>query len=1066
MSDLTRWNRAGLRRFRYVDATAVEHFEALRAALARRFPAYADAREASEDAPGRQRRLLEQYQAPTGDPVLELMRVLARATHVLTEHIDAHANEGFIDTATQWDPLRRLVHLLGYHPAPPASAQTSLVVLAKPGAAGTLERGFQVKHAPPAGGAPVVFETLQDLDVDERLNGLRLAGHDRSVAADFDPFAPAAWQHEAAMKLSVGQLAVLLQEPQPALPGVPVPPAVERRARVVAVSAVDDTRLSIGPAATAAEWMLGHTRLLAAPAKVWRPRLNGPGRVELDREHGLGAGDVVVWSDGAGRHFVRVAAAQGRALRLASPVLPPAGATLYKAGLVGALPAAAGGGLRLPLSIDAAAQFAAGDLLVPIDIAQDLARGRLPNGETAPYYVPAGGSKIAAPVAIFVADQAVVAGRVGALGSTAGRFEFDGSPTGLASGQWLVAEEGSDSSGQPLRRAVCIDRIEERDGAFVLELRAAGPAPQDVLLELQDRLAELEMALDESVWRRSTLADLAGRAFGSMDVSVIQGVGSHYAQPLHVARVATVADLAALPAQRELPGLSAVRLREFRSKALIVQGFALDGARFAGLLGLTLEQARALAAGSAGATTAADLPVALERLHGPMRHRLDPPGHDVNLTPVDPADIRLACEPADAPPMKKGRLLVFERRGADGSTDARPATVEAMAGNRVLLATPWPDLGGFTLAETVLRANVVPAGHGETRAEKVLGSGNAALLHQEFTLPLAGVSFVADATMPAGVRADLALRVDGRTWQQVGSLADSGPADTHYTVRVTEDGELRIGFGDGRLGRRLPTGSNNVRAVPRVGSGQAGNLPAGSLTQPARPHRLVAGLRQPLDSVGGADLESVASLRSAAPASVLTLERAVSLADFANLAASHASVAQARAFARPAPQGVRAAVEVVLVPAGRVGFLPGTLQVDHRPFEDLLARQSAWLTAHALPGTAVTARLFEPLVIDLEIEVWILGAENDTERVLDAVRAALRSRLAPGGRSIGAPLHRSELYAVVEAVPGVEYSRCTLTRSDDAGARPLETLVPTPRQVVWLDPDRSVLLVTAREFEL
>lgn len=1063
MNDLTRWNRAGLRRFRYVDATAVEHFEALRFELARRFPAYADPREASEDAPGRQRRLLEQYQAPTGDPVLELMRVLARATHVLTEHIDAHANEGFIDTATQWDPLRRLVHLLGYHPAPPASAQTSLVVLARPGAAGTLERGFQVRHAPPAGGPPVVFETLQDLELDARLDALRLAGHDRSVAADFDPFGPWAWRREAAMKLSVGQLAVLLQEPQPAQPGVAVQPAVERRARVVVVGALDDTRLGLDPApAAAADWRLGHTRLLAVPAKVWRPRLNGPGRVELDREPGLGEGDVVVWSDGAGRHFVRVAAAQGRALQLAAALLPPAGTTLCKAGLV----SAAGGGLRLPLSIDAAACFGAGGALVPIDIAKDLVLGTLPDGKAAPYYVPAAGSKIVAPVAVFVAEQAVVAGRVAALGSPAGRFEFDGSPTGLASGQWLVANEGSDSGGQPLRRAVRVESIEERDGAFVLELRAEGPAPPEALLELQQRLADLEMALDETVWRSSTLADLAGAAFGTRDVSVIQGVGSVYGQLLRAVRLATVADLAAMSVQRELPGLSTVRLREFRAKALIVLGFALEGPRFASLLGLTLEQARALAAGTAAAPVAASLPVSLERLHGPMRHRLAPPGHDLNRTPVDPADIRLACEPADAPPMKKGRLLVFERSGADGSTEARPATVESMDGNRVLLAAPLPDLGGFTLAETVLRANVVPAGHGETRAEKVLGSGNAALLHQEFRLALAGVSFVADATMPAGVRADLALRVDGRTWQQVGSLADSGPADTHYTVRVTEEGELRIGFGDGRLGRRLPTGSNNVRVVPRVGSGQAGNLPAGSLTQPVRPHRLVAGLRQPLASVGGADLEGVASLRSAAPASVLTLERAVSLADFANLAASHASVAQARAFARPAPRGVRAAVEVVLVPAGRVGFVPGTLQVDARPFDDLLARQAAWLTAHALPGTAVTTRLFEPLVIDLEIEVWIRGAENDTEGVLDAVRAALRARLAPGGRTIGAALHRSELYAAVEAVPGVEYSRCTLTRRDDADARPLEILMPAPGQVVCLHPDRSVLLVAAREYEL
>ena len=43
-----------------------------------------------------------------------------------------------------------------------------------------LEAGFQVKYAPPDGGAPVVFETLTDIVIDADLNLLRPAGYDRS----------------------------------------------------------------------------------------------------------------------------------------------------------------------------------------------------------------------------------------------------------------------------------------------------------------------------------------------------------------------------------------------------------------------------------------------------------------------------------------------------------------------------------------------------------------------------------------------------------------------------------------------------------------------------------------------------------------------------------------------------------------------------------------------------------------------------------------------------------------------------------------------------------------------
>ena len=572
------------------------------------------------------------------------------------------------------------------------------------------------------------------------------------------------------------------------------------------------------------------------------------------------------------------------------------------------------------------------------------------------------------------------------------------------------------------------------------------------------------------------MTDLAQGRTGMLAASAIQGVGGPradggYAQPLRRHGIVTLADLAAWDLGRTVDGLSSVRLREFQAKARRVHGFAVDSTRFAPLLGKTLAQILALAPGSGGGTAAVAPIDRLERLHGPLREVLAPLGHDRNRSAPDAGSLRLAFD-ADAPaalrppPLPKGRLLVLEQRADDGSTVVRRAVVESQAGNVVALATPWPDLRGFTLAGTVVRANVVPAGHGETRAGKVLGSGNAALLHQEFRLPVAGVSFVADATMPAGVRADIVLQIDGRTWQQVGTLADSGPADAHYTARVTEQGELRIGFGDGRRGRRLPTGNNNVRVVHRSGSGLAGNLAAGSLRQPARPHRLVAGVLQPMAAVGGNDLETVAALRRAAPASLLTLERAVSLPDFANLAASQASIWQARAFARPAPPGLREAVEVVLVPAGGAALDPVTLVVDRCALEPLLAQQSAWLRAHALPGTAVIASVFEPVPVDLEIEVWTRAAEFDTEGTLAAVRSALRALLALRGRALGQPLHRSALYQAVEAVPGVEYSRCTMRRHDGLGDPAPETLVPTPRQVLYLDPDHSSLHVAAREFEL
>ena len=141
--DLTRWNRAGLQRFSYVDGNAANFLDELRGALLERFPGRwqkqllpPDDGSESETDPewikyARSQRLLEQYRPDErGDIGWEIVRTFARTCHVLTGHIDAHANEGFLRTATQWDSVRRLVDMLDYHPMGATSATTSVAILA------------------------------------------------------------------------------------------------------------------------------------------------------------------------------------------------------------------------------------------------------------------------------------------------------------------------------------------------------------------------------------------------------------------------------------------------------------------------------------------------------------------------------------------------------------------------------------------------------------------------------------------------------------------------------------------------------------------------------------------------------------------------------------------------------------------------------------------------------------------------------------------------------------------------------------------------------------------------
>ena len=266
---------------------------------------------------------------------------------------------------------------------------------------------------------------------------------------------------------------------------------------------------------------------------------------------------------------------------------------------------------------------------------------------------------------------------------------------------------------------------------------------------------------------------------------------------------------------------------------------------------------------------------------------------------------------------------------------------------------------------------------------------------------------------------------------------------------MTEDGGVELAFGDGRNGRRLPTGVNNVRLAWRQGVGLAGNLPAGKLVKAARPNPMIEAVRQPLPATGGNDMEGVESMRATAPASVSTLGRAVSLADYGRLAGSQSSVWQAAAFSLPTGLARQDSVRVVVVPAG--GGELGALKDSVRAF----------LEAHALPGVSIRIDPYQPVGFDLRIELQIVTAEYDPERVVEAVRARLLAAFGLRSRKLGQALRLSEVYRIVEGVPGVANSFCVLD-SDSAKAR-----VDAPADgVVHLDAPDSSLTVLYREFEL
>jgi hypothetical protein len=1175
-ADLTRWNRAGLTRFRYLDANAIGFLELLRVELAARFPDWAgvDA-PADESEAQRAERLQRQYEDPRGDWAWEITRALARVCHVLGEHVDAFANEGYLRTATQWDAVRKLVAVLDVQPAPPASASTPLVLAAK-GAPGSLPPGFAVRHAPEDGSPPIVFETLEELTVDPALDALRPAGWNVSRAplvdvvpsrplppiarrparviqgvgtvyqdlldghappgrtfqvADLRTFDPTSvpgpallplWEarskaalllglpwHAAELAPLAGRLLpdLLLATPQEladatglraavmarfldelraaqmslvedvfaatrlgdllspgAAPAAPpslwsadedagisagqlaiVLGSVDRQdAAVVRIGAVDPATGAIALEPVAQQpawqhWTRGEASLLARPRVVAVARVAGsPGALTFASPHGLAGADHVAWSTSGSWRFATVVETDDVGVRLSGTQRPQAGTQVFRGIEVD--------GLDLPLGFLAAAVPVSGGLHVlgsseVTDVSDD--KGNLRHRRVTRTDV----SRV-----VFLPPGSRPAGRVASVAPAGGdgTFRFGGKPGQLAAGQWVVGEAGS------RLLALRIARIEPSEDHFSVTFTpASDPTP----------------------------------AVATLPVRNVMGVGPVTEERLATAGLRTVGGLAAASRTKAVPGLTATQLHELRAKAQIVLAFpigphdlrpildwsvldalAATDATLSDQLGkprswirdlhaeLRLVQAvvdeppladlriRDLLPIGPAEPAAGLQPDRLDRLHGAFEHTIRPSGWDRDDTPV--AGARIALERTPPALLSRGRRLVLAREGY-----AREATVVGLdAGPRLLdLAPPLTTDEGFTAGDLVVHANVVRAGHGEVRPAAVLGSGDAAQRSQRFLLEHDDVAFVTDPTMRAGVAAALTVTVAGRPWEQVAALRDSRPTDRHYEVRLTEDGHLALTFGDGVRGRRLPTGTNNVRVAYRVGAGLAGNLPAGSLVKPVQPSPRLAAVHQPLAATGGNDREDVDSLRTQAPKSVLTLDRAVSLADLAARADSQAGVWQARAFALPTGGGRHASVEVVVVPAG--GGSLGTLAADLTDF----------LLDEALPGVEVRVAGFEPRPFDLEVELEAHTAREDPEELRKVVRAALLDRFGLRRRALGASVFASEVYAVVDGVPGVESSRLRMGFGTTGSHRVLRA---TDRQVVHLDPARSRLDLDVREYVL
>ena len=448
-----------------------------------------------------------------------------------------------------------------------------------------------------------------------------------------------------------------------------------------------------------------------------------------------------------------------------------------------------------------------------------------------------------------------------------------------------------------------------------------------------------------------------------------------------------------------------------------------------------------------------------------VRFQPDDGSQPVVLSPGE----ELLVTAAGAPPATDGtRSWPVER--ADGRTGRVVGTPDQLRASAAppgdpevseAAATDLPDAADVLVLAAPLEyaydresvrfaANVVPASHGETRQE-VLGSGDAGRPLQSFPLsaapdprtgrvPLTHVR----STGGAGVVSTLQVVVDGVRWQEVRSLQGSGPRDRSYEVRVAGDGRVTVQTGDGVTGARLPSGNGNVVATYRTGTGLPGAVPAGRITVLLTRPLGVRSVTNPLPAGLAEDPEDAESMRSAIPRAGLTLDRVVSLVDYADAARSFAGIAKAQA--RWAADGrIRLVLVTVAGPGGR-------------PVDETTRRAlAASLSADGDPFQQVLVVDHVPILLDVTAVV-ICERGRPPESVRAAALAAVRDAFSFDRRDFDRPVTAAEVGAVIQAVDGVQGVR-SLSLARSTGSPPAGNTAPSalPARLETVRPDGLTL---------
>lgn len=250
-------------------------------------------------------------------------------------------------------------------------------------------------------------------------------------------------------------------------------------------------------------------------------------------------------------------------------------------------------------------------------------------------------------------------------------------------------------------------------------------------------------------------------------------------------------------------------------------------------------------------------------------------------------------------------------------------------------------------------------------------------------------------------------------WNVQPDLLRSDAFNRHFVVETDEQRRAHLRFGDGVNGAQ-PLESDAFAVSYRIGSGPAGNIGAEALAHVVTSIEGILSVRNPLPAEGGAEPERAMEVRQYAPDAFRVQERAITEADYAEMAERHPGVQKAVATRRWTGSWY-----TMFVSVDRRGGDPVT--------ESFRDEMRAFLERFRYMGhdLVIDEPRFVPLLIVLTVCVR-------TGYLRSNVRKALQKRFSsrvnadgstgffhPDNFTFGQPVYVSHIIEAAMAIPGV-----------------------------------------------